>query len=163
MTLLRLRPLLTIAAVLLLIPACGKKSADTRIVIKGSNTVGEELAPRLIAEYRKDHPKITFDLETRGTGSGFYGLFAGACDIATASRGLLTNEQAQAKSRNIQLNDAVIGSYAVAVVVNAANSLTNLSSSQVRDIFTGAVKNWQELSGPDAPIHLYIRDPISGT
>jgi phosphate transport system substrate-binding protein len=146
---------------------CNNKSSNNstppKIVIKGSNTVGEELAPRLIAEYKKDHPAITIDLETRGTGSGFYGLFAGACDIATASRGLLTNEQAQAESRKVQLNDAIIGAYSVAVVVNAANPVVNLTTSQVRDIFTGTVTNWREAGGPDAAIHLYIRDPISGT
>jgi phosphate transport system substrate-binding protein len=132
-------------------------------VIKGSNTVGEELAPRLIAEYKKDHPNVAIDLETRGTGSGFYGLFAGACDIATASRGMLTNEQAQAQSRGIQLNDAVIGAYSVAVIVNAANPVASLTPAQVRDIFTGSVTNWREVGGPDAAIHLYIRDPMSGT
>lgn len=148
-----------------LFAGCGKQNAAApqKIVIKGSNTVGEELAPRLIAEYRKDHPGMAIDLETRGTGSGFYGLFAGACDIATASRGMLTNEEAQAKSRGIQLNDAVIGSYAVAVIVNNSNPVANLTREQVRDIFTGMTKNWKDVGGPDAPIHLYIRDPISGT
>jgi phosphate transport system substrate-binding protein len=148
------------------IPGCGKnssKSGPEKIVIKGSNTVGEELAPRLIAEYKKDHPKVTIDLETRGTGSGFYGLFAGACDIATASRTMLTNEQTQAQSRGIQLNDSVIGAYAVAVVVNASNSVGTLTLAQVRDVFTGVTKNWNEIGGLDAPIHLYIRDPVSGT
>jgi phosphate transport system substrate-binding protein len=144
---------------------CGKQqsSAPQKVVIKGSNTVGEELAPRLIAEYKKDHPRLTIDLETRGTGSGFYGLFVGACDIATASRGMLTNEEAQAKSRSIQLNDNVIGSYAVAVIVNSNNPVANLTREQVRDIFLGTTKNWKEVGGPDAPIRLYIRDPISGT
>jgi phosphate transport system substrate-binding protein len=33
----------------------------------------------------------------------------------------------------------------------------------VRDIFTGAIQNWKDVGGPGAPIHLYIRDPISGT
>lgn len=151
-------------AVLLAIPACGKKSGgSTKIVIKGSNTVGEELAPKLIAEYEKDHPDIAIDLETRGTGSGFYGLFLGVCDIATASRGMLPNEETQAKSKAIQLNDAVIGCYAVAVVVNTSNVVSSLTKEQVRDIFTGVTKNWKDIGGPDAPIHLYIRDPISGT
>src|SRR5205085_8207773 len=116
--------------------SCGKKNDNAqKIIIKGSNTVGEELAPRLIAEYKKDHPKVAIDLETRGTGSGFYGLFAGACDIATASRGMVTNEEAQAKSRGIQLNDATIGSYAVAVIVHGSNPVANLTREQVRDIF----------------------------
>ena len=57
----------------------------------------------------------------------------------------------------------VIGAYSVAVVVNAANPIGNLTRAQVRDIFTGVIQNWKEVGGSDAPIHLYIRDPISGT
>src|SRR5439155_22874791 len=53
-------------------PANGPKSAARdKVVIKGSNTVGEELAPRLVSEYKKDHPNVKFDLESKGTGSGF--------------------------------------------------------------------------------------------
>src|SRR5215471_13741297 len=64
-----------------------------KVLIKGSNTVGEELAPRLIAEYRKDHPKVGIDIETKGSESGFWGLIAGACDIAASSRGMIKDEQ----------------------------------------------------------------------
>jgi ABC-type phosphate transport system substrate-binding protein len=38
-----------------------------KVVIKGSNTVGEELAPRLISEFKKDHPNAKFELESNGT------------------------------------------------------------------------------------------------
>ena len=51
----------------------------------------------------------------------------------------------------------------VAVVVNAANPVANLTRDQVRDLFTGTVQNWKDVGGPDAPVHLYIRHPISGT
>jgi phosphate transport system substrate-binding protein len=51
----------------------------------------------------------------------------------------------------------------VAVILNSGNSLTSLKPEQVRDIFTGKVQNWKDVGGPDAPVHLYIRDPISGT
>jgi phosphate transport system substrate-binding protein len=68
-----------------------------------------------------------------------------------------------AKSRNVSCNDYIIGSYSVAVVVNTGNSVGNLTRDQVRDIFTGVIQNWKEVGGPDAAIHLYIRDPISGT
>ena len=51
----------------------------------------------------------------------------------------------------------------MAVVVNAANPIVNLTREQVRDIFTGVIQNWKEVGGSDVPIHLFIRDPISGT
>jgi phosphate transport system substrate-binding protein len=139
-------------------PAPGDK-----VVVKGSNTVGEELAPRLIAEYKKEHPKVSIELETKGSASGFWGLIGGMCDIAASSRGMITDEQNQAKTRGLEFEDNVIGSYSLAIVVNAACPVTDLKREQVRDLFTGAIQNWKEVGGPDAPVHLFIRDPISGT
>ncbi len=138
-------------------------TATGKITIRGSNTIGEELAPRLIAAYKKDHPTAEFDLEAKGTSYGMGALMGGYCDIAGASR-LPTKEELEvAQYRNMELRDHLIGSYAVAVVVNSANAITNLSREQVRDLFTGAIVNWKDVGGPDAPVHLYIRDPISGT
>jgi phosphate transport system substrate-binding protein len=68
-----------------------------------------------------------------------------------------------AQYRGVQLADHVIGAYSVAVIVNAANPVGNLTKEQVRDIFTGAVTNWNAVGGADAPVHIYIRDPVSGT
>src|SRR5581483_10562113 len=132
-----------------------------KIVIRGSNTVGEELAPALIAAYKKENGKVTFDLETKGTSYGFGAVMGGYCDIAGASRTPNNDELEVAEYHNVELNNYVIGSYAVAVVVNEKNSVTNLSRQQVRDIFTGLIQNWKDVGGPDIPIHLYIRDPIS--
>lgn len=138
-------------------------TATGKVVIRGSNTIGEELAPQLIAEYKKDHPNAAFDLEAKGTSYGMGALMGGYCDIAGASR-LPTKEELEvAQFRNVELKDHVIGSYAVAVVINAGSAVTNLTPEQVRDIFTGAIKNWMEVGGPDAAVHLYIRDPMSGT
>lgn len=134
-----------------------------KIVIRGSNTVGEELAPRLIAEYKKDHPKAEFDLESKGTSYGFGALMGGFCDIAGASRQPNRDEQEVAQFRNVELEDHVIGFYSVAVVVNAGNPVANLTKEQVRDIFTGVITNWNAVGGADAPVHLFVRDPISGT
>src|SRR5262249_43333468 len=67
------------------------------------------------------------------------------------------------QTRNVELNDHVIGAYSVAVVVNAANPVANLTKEQVRDLFTGAITNWSAVGGPSAPVHFYIRHPISGT
>jgi phosphate transport system substrate-binding protein len=138
-------------------------SLKGKLVIKGSNTLGEELVPQLVAEYKKDHPGVTVELESKGTGSGFSALLAGDCDIAGASRVANDTELKQVNTKNLELNTYMVGSYTFAVVVNAANPVGSLTKEQVRDIFTGAVKNWNEVGGPDAAINLDIRDPISGT
>lgn len=133
-----------------------------KVIIRGSNTFGEELAPRLIAEYTKAHPGVVFDLEYKGTPYGMGALMAERCDIAAASRVPTTNELDLAKARDVKFSEYVIGSYSETIIVNAANPVGNLTADQVRDIFTGAIQNWKEVGGNDAAIHLCIRDPISG-
>ena len=152
-----------IGLTLLLLAAGCPSNRSEKIVMRGSNTVGEELTPRLVAEYQKEHPAVTFDLEFKGTSYGVGTLMAGRCDIAAASREVTTNEVELARDREITFNDYVIGSYAVSVIVNPSNTITNLTKDQVQNIFVGTVKNWKDVGGPDAPIHIYIRDPISGT
>ena len=134
-----------------------------KILIRGSNTIGEELAPKLIAEYKKDHPSTDFVIEPKATVYGIAALLGGQCDIAAASRETLKEELELAKMRDIELSNYVIGAYTVAVVTHAGNPVANLTKEQVRDIFTGAVTNWKDVGGPDAAIELYVRDPISGT
>ena len=51
----------------------------------------------------------------------------------------------------------------MAVAVNPKNPVSALTSQQVRDISAGKNKNWQEVGGFDAPIHLFTRDEASGT
>ena len=69
------------AAVLL--PSCSKSpsSQQQKIVIKGSNTVGEELAPRLIAEYKKTHTDLDFDtVQSIGLANGLVDNKSAAID-----------------------------------------------------------------------------------
>jgi phosphate transport system substrate-binding protein len=140
-----------------------KVAEGAKVVIRGSNTIGEELGPRLIAEYKKDHPAADFDLAPKATGYGMAALIAGQCDIAGASRLPVSEEQELASMRGVELTDHIVGAFGVAVVENASNPVGNLTTSQVRDIFTGVIQNWKDVGGPDAPIHLYVRDPVSGT
>ena len=165
---------ISLSLIMSVLPGCSEKkqSAETaasskadaqKVVIKGSNTIGEELGPRLIAEYRKDHPAAAFELESKGTGSGLWALVANQCDLAAASRAINAEELKQANERGMKLDEHTIGSYSVAVVVHADNPVKDLTKDQVRDLFTGVIQNWKDVGGPDAPVHLYIRDPVSGT
>ena len=138
-------------------------AAAEKITIKGSNTFGESLGPRLIEEYTRLHPETAIELESKGSASGFTALLAGECDIASSSRPANEDETRLARSRGIDMTSYTIGYYGVAVVVNEKNPLTDLRDVDIRDIFTGAAANWRALGGDDAPIRLFIRDPISGT
>jgi phosphate transport system substrate-binding protein len=46
---------------------------------------------------------------------------------------------------------------ALAVILHKDNSVDNISEEQIRKIYTGKIKNWKQLDGADAPIHLYVR------
>ncbi len=132
------------------------------VIIRGSNTFGEELAPDLVAEFKKSHPAINFDIETKATGYGMAALRVGQCDIAAASRTAIPADLELAKDANLEMNDYPIATYSVAIIAHANSPVANLTKDQVREIFTGKIRNWTEVGGPDADIHLYIRDPISG-
>jgi phosphate transport system substrate-binding protein len=156
-----------LALVLLSLAGCSDdRSAAAltgRVVIKGSNTFGEELGPRLIEEYRRTRPKLTVTLESTNSGSGVTALLAGECDIAPTSRPLTSEEEGQARAKGIELKEYAIGYYGVAVIVNASNPVDRLTPEQVKAVFTGVVRNWREVGGPDLPIRLAVRDPVSGT
>ena len=145
-----------------IIAGCSERKTE-KVIILGSNTIGEELAPRLAAEYKKEHPGIAFETEFKGTTYGVGALMVSRCDIAAASREATTNEVELAKARGVEFSDHVIGAYDVAVIVNAASPVGNLSKDQVRDLFVGTAQNWKDVGGSDAPVNLYIRHPISGT
>ncbi len=137
-------------------------AAET-VVIKGSNTFGEELGPRLIDEFQHKFTGIKVELESKGTASGLAALLAGECDIGAASRVANEDELRLARSRRIRLHSYLIGYYGVAVIVNESSPARNLTNAQVRDIFTGTISNWKDAGGEDTPIQTYIRDPVSGT
>jgi len=138
-------------------------AAQDKITIRGSNTIGEELAPRLIAVYKKTHPTVSFDLESKGTSYGIGALVGGYCDIAGASKAVSKEQEEIAQIRGVRFKDQILGTYTVGIMVNAANPVSNLTSNQVQLLFTGKIQNWKEAGGPDAPVHLVIRDPVSGT
>lgn len=137
--------------------------AQDKIIIRGSNTIGEELAPRLIAEYKKDHKDAAFDLEFKGSSYGIGALMGGYCDIAGSSKAVVKEQQEIAQIRGVQFKEYVLGAYTVSILVNAANPVSNLTSNQVQGLFTGKIQNWKDVGGPDAPVHLCARDPVSGT
>ena len=138
-------------------------AAQDKVIIRGSNTIGEELAPRLISEYQKDHKGVTFDLEFKGSAYGFGALMGGFCDIAGSSKPISKEQRELSEIRGVQFKEYVLGSYSVSILVNPANPVSNLTAKQVQGLFTGKIQNWKKVGGPDAPVHLYVRDPVSGT
>lgn len=134
-----------------------------KVVVKGSNTFGDEVAPPLIAAFNKEYPEVKIEVSSKDSASGFAALLAGECDIAAATRLASEDELHLAKSRGIEFDTAFLCSYGVAVVVHPANPVRNLSGSQVRDVFAGIAQNWEDVGGPEVPVRIHIRGPGSAT
>ena len=106
----------------------------------------------------KANPKIRLTVAGGGSGVGVQKVGEGLVNIGNTGRALTPAEVAKYGLKTFPF--AIDG---VAVAVNPKNPVSALTSQQVRDIFAGKIKNWQEVGGPSAPIHLFTRDEASGT
>ncbi len=102
--------------------------------------------------------RAKFDIDTQPESEGGErAILEGATDLA----GVANNPRAQTLRAGIAAT--LIGRDAIAVIVNTRNPLRNLSRSDLRNVFTGKVRNWSELDGPDLPILPFIVGPQSAT
>lgn len=152
---------LRIPLILLLATASAQAAPDT-LRVTGSNTFGEKLGPLLVSGFKRKNPGIAVDLKRPGSGAGISALTAGQADIAPTSRPANRAELQAAKKAGVKLLPRTIGSYGVAVIVNAANPIKNLKPAQVRAIFSGKTANWSTVRGSDKPVHVCILDQNTG-
>ena len=104
------------------------------------------------------NPEIRITIAGGGSGVGIKQVGEGLVDIGNSGR--------KAKDTEIAKYDLKMCKWAidgVAVVVNPRNQVTYLTSAQLRDIYSGKIRNWQALGGADKPITVYTRDNSSGT
>jgi len=135
--------------------------ADT-LRITGSNTFGEKLGPLLVSGFERKHPDADVILKRPGSSAGLAALIAGQTDIAPTSRPANAGELRAAKKAGFTLLPQNIGSYGVAVIVNAANPVKNLKAAQIRSLFNGKTTTWSKVRGADRPVNLYILDNKTG-
>lgn len=140
----------------------GGSGDNANLLIKGSDTV-LPLTQKEAESYMKKNPSAAVTVVGGGTGVGTASLLDGTTDIAMASRDLKLDEKLKFKEKDIELETKIIGYDALAVIVNPANKVENLSREQLEDIFTGKVTNWKEVGGADEKIIVYSRESSSGT
>jgi len=100
---------------------------------------------------------------TGNTGQGIDALINRTTDIAAASNEITPAQMQRAKKNQVQLKRFVVARDCIAVIVNPANPIKDLSLEQLRGILTGAVSNWSQVGGQHAAIKLLIRESTSGT
>ena len=107
-------------------------------VVGGSSSVSP-LMEKLIEAYKAVNPNASIELQTSDSTTGMTSTIEGSYDIGMASRELKEEEAAE-------LEPTVIATDGIAVVVNNANPLDELSADQVKDIYVGNVSTWDEIA-----------------
>ncbi|NIP24945.1 MAG: phosphate ABC transporter substrate-binding protein PstS family protein [Phycisphaerae bacterium] len=146
---------------ILMFVAGGIVSAET-LQLEGSTTVGP-IADAFAEYFKSIYPDLQITVKKTGSGDGAAALVDNRCDIANMSRFMKEKEFANAVTKGIFPVAHVVAMDGVCVVVHPSNPVKELTKAQVRDIYAGKIKNWNQVGGPSMPIVVVSRDTSSGT
>lgn len=126
------------------IPVAGDKAYDGskpsgKVVIEGSSSV-TPVMEKLKEAYLKVNTNASIEVQETDSSAGMNATVDGLCDIGMASRALKASELDKG------LSATVIAIDGIAIVVNTANPVDEMSSEQVRDIFTGEITSWADVA-----------------
>ena len=124
--------------------------------VSGSTSM-ESVVLALGEAFREVCPDVTVNYSGTGSGAGIEAAQTGTSDIGLSSRELKEEETAAGAVANVVAKDGV------AVIVNPANGVEDLTVEQIADIFSGKITNWSEVGGADLEIAVYGREAGSGT
>ncbi len=128
-------------------------SAEYKIRYVGSSTVG-----KFIKDASVTYSKTKFEINTKPeSDGGESAVTAGKADLGGVDRKVKPNVLDKG------VKQYLIGKDPIAVWVNTKNPVTDLSISQLKDIFVGVTVNWKDLGGPDLPITVYVVKPQSAS
>ena len=136
--------------------------AETTTDLSGSismvgSTSMEKLANALSEAFMEEYPDVTVTAEFVGSGAGIEAVTNGTADIGNSSRSLKDEEEAAGVVENVVAIDGI------AVCVDPANEVADLTKEQLTNIYNGTVTNWKEVGGADEPIIVIGREAGSGT
>lgn len=135
---------------------CGSSGAKGNVATDGSTSMGKVIGA-LGEAFSEKNPDVNFTYNPTGSGTGITAVANGTCDIGLSSRHLKEEEKAKG------LEETVLAIDGIAVIVNTANSVTDLTLEQIADIYTGKITNWSEVGGADGEIVVIGREAGSGT
>ncbi len=139
----------------------GVQGAD-KIVIDGSTTVGP-IAKAFAEYYMSVNSGVNVTVSESGSGNGAKGLINSTIDIGTMSRFMKDSEFSAAAGKGIMPVAHCVAFDGLPVLVHPSNPISELTIEQIRKIYTGVIKNWKDVGGPDVRIVFISRDTNSGT
>ncbi|MFA6541676.1 MAG: phosphate ABC transporter substrate-binding protein [Bacteroidota bacterium] len=161
-----MKRLVVVLSFLMLFASCGTfipPQDRTVIRIKGSDTM-VYLVQRWAEQFMLLNPDISIYTYGGGSATGIDALIAGTVDIAAASRPMQSDEIKKLAERKSSIGISVLtGKDGLSIYLHPDNPVKSLTLDQLKNIFTGAIADWSEVGGFHAPIHVYSREPSSGT
>lgn len=142
------------AALLFLAPGCADHGA-LAVNVVGSTSV-QPFAELLAQEYMAKNLDQNVEVQGGGSTAGLQAVTNGLADIGMCSRSLSDEE-------NPKFSATIIARDGLAIVVNPTNSVTELTTEQLRGLFSGNIQNWKDVGGPDRPVWPITREEGSGT
>lgn len=133
-----------------------EESLTGTISLAGSTSM-EKLCEAMSESFMADNQGITVTVEYVGSGAGIESLSKGSVDIGNSSRNLKPEELSNGCVENVVALDGI------AVIVDKNNGVTDISSENLKKLYTGEIKNWKELGGADEAVVVIGREAGSGT
>ena len=112
---------------------------EGKVVVAGSSSISPVME-KLKEAYEAVNKNVTVEVQQRDSTTGVTSAAEGICDIGMASRELKDEET------EMNLTATVIAKDGIAVVVNNENEVEDLTSDQVKAIFTGETTEWEDLA-----------------
>ena len=126
-------------------------------VSTNGSTSMEKVVGVLAEQFMLDNSGVTVTYDPTGSGTGIESVSNGSCDIGLSSRDLKEEETANG------LTATVVALDGIAVIVNEACPVEDLSLADIAAIFTGEVTDWSQLGGQAGAIACIGRESGSGT
>ena len=141
--------------------AAGSAASSTAAALSGNVAAGgstsmKNVIAALTEGFAEVEPGVTVSYDPTGSGAGITGATDKTLDIGLSSRALKDDEKADVEGTTIALDG-------IAIIVNNASKVEDLTVDQLKQMFTGEITNWSEVGGDDGEIVLIGREAGSGT
>ena len=141
--------------------AAGSTASSTAAALSGNVATGgstsmKNVIAALTEGFAEVEPGVTVSYDPTGSGAGITGATDKTLDIGLSSRALKDDEKADVDGTTIALDG-------IAIIVNNASKVEDLTVDQLKQMFTGEITNWSEVGGDDGEIVLIGREAGSGT
>ena len=141
--------------------AAGSAASSTAAALSGNVAAGgstsmKNVIAALTEGFAEVEPGVTVSYDPTGSGARITGATDKTLDIGLSSRALKDDEKADVDGTTIALDG-------IAIIVNNASKVEDLTVDQLKQMFTGEITNWSEVGGDDGEIVLIGREAGSGT